>query len=205
MRVKPFGVITGPAFGAIVFGPHSKSAAKALSLVIRLVNDVKPKLVAKLDKGRLRGIMRGADTVDVELLHFIKVKEHVLACHAVSVLWMCIVVVYALQLYAYAVDEKFTLFVDTLRSESDLEGDIFSRAFNYCGVEIGLFCVPENLFGAYIGLVTVCIVEGNGKVTPNGFIVVAKLDVMHVTLGARKNIYVTEYSVIPEHVLAFEI
>ena len=193
---------------------------RAVRFHVGLVHDVKAEGVAKQIEFGAVGVVRGADGIDVQLLHQAKIEEHILARDGRARAAVELVAVDALELDGLAVDAK-DLAVDRNLAEADLLGNDLPVRADGEGIERGILGRPgtdtRKRKGCALAGGNRCSLLGKADRERNGAFIPKEqlspsvraarfeLVVGHVTLGAREQIDAAEDARKAEFVLALQI
>ena len=191
--------------GAAVRNVSALPGDKAVGLQICLVHHIEAHLVAKVEEFRGGRIMRGADAVDIQLLHFLKLRaQHLLALH-IALGGMGIVMVHALEDHRHAVDQQLTAGGYGYLPQPHPIGDILRLAPYHHGVEIGMLRIPQNGVGQIRhlsgGIVYGIVRRRHGDALAVG----VNFHILNGVLLPGQQIDVPENAVEPEKVLVLQI
>ena len=175
-----------------------------MSLDIRLVHHIEAQLVAQGDECGLRGIMGGADGIDVQLFHHQKLFAHLLQSQHIAVALMGVMMVDAFQLHADAVDQQLSLFTDALIPQAYPDGNEFPCLLHHYRVQIRLLRVPQHRV-LQVSLLPPGIEHLVSSIIINPFRVKSDIQIEHMPLGSAQEIHVPEDAIVPEKVLILQV
>ena len=176
------GFVAGRPDGIRVICPSGVSGGESMGFQIRFVYHIESQFLTQLDEGGLRRVMGGTDGIDVQFLHAQKLFPHFFISQDIPVVTVGIVVVDALQLHADAIDQKLSLLRNFLVAQADFYGDEFSCFLYNHGVQVRLFCVPENRICQFC-LFSLRVKYPIAAIVVNPLGIKADVDVKEMSLG----------------------
>ena len=192
--------------------------AEAVGLHVVFQYHIEAQLVAQLGKPGVRGIVGGADTVHVQLLHQLQVPPQFLLGLAPAPEFAGVVVIHTVQFDADTVDQQFIPVGNGNGTQTGMEGQNFSIPLQLHPVEERLLRIPEHrLFGSVgKGIGEILFTQkcfsgidpgfgGAVDLQGDGLVIGDHFHVRDVALRPLQDVHIPENAVHPEKVLVLQI